>query len=148
MPARPPGKPWRAPARTVLLSGGNPQIPKGDGDAPVQAYLDAMPGWKQDVGRKLDALIARTVPGVRRAVKWNTPLYGAPDREGWFVSFHCFDRYLKVAFFRGARLDPPPPEFSKVGDTRYVHLHEDDGFDETLLASWLQQASALPGEKM
>ena len=135
-------------AKPKLLSGGNPQIPKGDGDAPVQAYIGAMPGWKRDVGRRLDALVERIVPGVRKAVKWNTPFYGAPDREGWFLSYHCFDRYVKVAFFRGASLDPVPPVASKHAEVRYVHIHEQDEWDEALLADWVRQASALPGEKM
>ena len=130
-----------------LLSGGNPQIPKGDGDAPVQAYIAAMPGWKRDVGRRLDALIAGAVPGVRKAVKWNSPFYGAGD-EGWFLSWHCFDRYVKVAFFRGTSLDPPPPVGSKQKEVRYLHLHEDDDLDEARFAAWAKQASELPGERM
>ena len=88
-------------SKPKLLSGGNPQIAKADGDAPVQAYIAAMPGWKRDVGRRLDALITRTVPGVRKAVKWNSPFYGM-EGQGWFLNFHCFTRYVKVAFFRGA----------------------------------------------
>lgn len=135
------------PGKPTLLSGGNPQIPKGYGDAPVQAYLAAMPGWKQTVGRRLDALIVRTVPGVRKAVKWNTPLYGVEEGK-WFLSYHCFDRYVKVAFFRGALLRPPPPGPSKSKDVRYLDIHEDDEFDETQLADWVKQASRLPGEKM
>jgi len=131
-----------------LLSGGNPQIPKGEGDAPVQAYIAAMPGWKSEVGRRLDALIERTVPGIRKAVKWNSPFYGAPDAEGWFLSFHCFDRYLKVTFFRGQSLQPMPPEASKSQDTRYVHLREDGDFNEAQLADWVKQASRLPGERL
>jgi hypothetical protein len=127
-----------------LLAGGNPQIPKGDGDAPVQAYLDAMPGWKQDVGRHLDQLIVRTVPDVQRAVKWNSPFYGV-EGQGWFLSFHCFTKYIKVTFFRGAELDPLPPVGSKDEDTRYVHIHEDEDIDDELLASWIEQASQLPG---
>jgi hypothetical protein len=127
-----------------LLSGGNPQIPKGDGDAPVQAYIAAMPGWKRDVGRRLDALVTRTVPGVRKAVKWNSPFYGV-EGQGWFLSFHCYSRYIKLAFFRGAALSPPPPVDSKDENTRYVHIHEGDALDEPLLASWIRQASALPG---
>jgi hypothetical protein len=110
-------------AKPALLSGGNPQIPKGEGDAPVQAYIAAMPGWKRDVGRQLDALIVRTVPGVHKAVKWNTPLYGV-EGEGWFLSFHCFDKYIKVAFFRGLSLRPVPPVESKSQDTRYFHILE------------------------
>lgn len=131
-----------------LLSGGNPQIPKGDGDAPVQAWLDAMPGWKQAVGRRLDALIAQTVPGARKAVKWNTPFYGAPDGEGWFTAFHCFERYVKITFFRGQALDPIPPVASKSGDTRYVHIHEAEAWDEAQFVAWVRQASALPGERL
>ncbi len=136
-----------APGKPALLSGGNPQIPKGYGAAPVQAYLAAMPGWKQTVGRRLDALIVRTVPGVRKAVKWNTPLYGVEEGK-WFLSYHCFDRYVKVAFFRGASLRPPPPGPSKSKDVRYLDIHEDDEFDETQIADWVKQASRLPGEKM
>jgi hypothetical protein len=128
----------------VLLSGGNPQIAKGDGDAPVQAYIAAMPGWKSEAGRRLDALITRTVPGVRKAVKWNSPFYGVEGR-GWFLSFHCYARYIKLAFFRGAALDPVPPIESKDKNTRYVHIHEDETLDEALLARWLRQASELPG---
>ena len=130
-----------------LLSGGNPQIPKGDGDAPVQAYIAAMPGWKRDLGRRLDALIVDAVPGVRKAVKWNSPFYGAGD-EGWFLSWHCFDRYVKVAFFRGTSLDPPPPVGSKQKEVRYLHVHEDDDLDEARFAAWAKQASELPGERM
>lgn len=133
-----------------LLSGGNPQIPKGHGDAPVRAYLDAMPGWKQRVGRKLDALIEKAVPGVSKAVKWNSPFYGAPDAppDHWFLSFHCFDRYVKVTFFLGASLDPAPPEKSKYPQVRYFHVHEHDEIDEAQFAGWAKQASKLPGEKM
>ena len=131
----------------VLLSGGNPQIPKGYGDAPVQAYIAAMPGWKSDVGRRLDAIVSGTVPGVEKAVKWNSPLYGL-DGKTWFLSFHCFDRYIKVAFFRGAALEPPPPVTSKQKDVRYFHIHENDDLDETQFADWVKQASRLPGEKM
>lgn len=129
------------------LSGGNPQIPKGYGDAPVQAYIAAMPGWKHDVGRRLDALIEAAVPGLCKAVKWNTPLYGL-EKDVWFLSYHCFDRYVKVAFFRGAALDPAPPVGSKLKDVRYVHIHEDEPFDEALFTRWVKQASKLPGEKM
>lgn len=131
-----------------LLSGGNPQIPKGQGDAPVQAYIAAMPGWKRGVGERLDALITRTVPGVRKAVKWNSPLYGAPGGEGWFLSYHCYDRYVKIAFFRGALLEPVPPEPSKSGDTRYLHIHEREDWDEAQFADWVAQASRLPPEVM
>ena len=128
----------------TLLSGGNPQIPKGDGDAPVQAYLDAMPGWKQDVGRRLDALIVAIVPDVRKAVKWNTPLYGV-DGKSWFLGFHCFTRYVKVTFFRGTSLDPVPPGASKTPDTRYLDIYEDAPIDDDLLARWIRQAASLPG---
>jgi hypothetical protein len=134
-------------AKPILLAGGNPQIAKGEGDAPVQAYIAAMPGWKAEVGRRLDALIVRTVPGVHKAVKWNSPFYGAKG-EGWFLSFHSFTRYVKVAFFRGTSLRPVPPVESKSQDTRYFHIREGDAFDEAQLAAWVQQASELPGEKM
>ena len=129
--------------KVVLLSGGNPQIAKADGDAPVKAYIAAMPGWKRDVGKRLDALIVRSVPNVRKAVKWNSPFYGV-EGQGWFVSFHVFTHYVKVTFFRGALLRPVPPSPSKVKDTRYVDIHEDD-FDEAQMASWIKQAAAVPG---
>ena len=131
-------------AKPTLLSGGNPQIAKADGDAPVQAYITAMPGWKRDVGRCLDALITRTVPGVRKAVKWNSPFYGM-EGQGWFLSFHCFTRYVKVTFFRGVSLRPVPPGESKQKDVRYLDIHEDDPIDEARLAAWVKQASRLPG---
>ena len=133
--------------KVVLLSGGNPQIAKGHGDAPVQAYIAAMPGWKSELGRRLDALIVRAVPEVKKAVKWNSPLYGMADDDR-FLSFHCFDRYVKIAFFRGASLDPRPPVASKQRDVRYLHIHEDDAFDAAQFADWVKQASRLPGEKM
>jgi hypothetical protein len=129
----------------VLLSGGNPQIAKADGDAPVQAYIAAMPGWKHAVGKRLDALITRTVPGVRKAVRWNTPFYGVEGR-GWFIAYHCITRYIKVTFFRGTSLTPVPPVESKTADTRYFHIHEGDELDEVLLANWIRQAAELPGE--
>ena len=135
-------------AKPVLLSGGNPQIPKGDGEVPVQAYIAAMPGWKSHAGRRLDALVTRTVPGVRKAVKWNSPFYGAEGQEGWFLSFHVYTSYIKVAFFRGALLTPLPPVSSKSGDTRYFHIHEHDRLDEAQLEEWVRQASRLPGERM
>jgi hypothetical protein len=128
----------------VLLSGGNPQIAKADGDAPVQAYIAAMPGWKSDVGRRLDALIVGTVPDVRKAVRWNSPLYGV-EGQGWFLSLRCFTRYVRIAFFRGAALAPVPPGGSKDPDTRYCDIHEDDPFDEAQLADWIGQASRIPG---
>ena len=134
--------------KPVLLSGGNPQIPKGYGDAPVRAYIAALPGWKKPVGRRIDEIVERRVPGVRKAVKWNSPLYGAPDDEGWFLSYHCFDRYVKVAFHRGASLDPPPPVESKHKNTRYYHIPEGGEIDEDQFADWVKQASKLPGERM
>lgn len=141
-------KPQPAKAgQPVLLSGGNPQIAKGHGDAPVQAYIAAMPGWKSEVGHRLDALIVKTVPGVKKAVKWNSPMYGMEDQH-WFLSIHVFAKYIKIAFFRGKSLDPVPPVESKHKDVRYLHIHEGDKFDETLLADWVKQASKLPGEKM
>jgi hypothetical protein len=130
--------------KPALLSGGNPQIPMGYGDAPVQDYIAAMPGWKSEVGRRLDALVVRNVPDVRKAVKWNTPFYGIED-QGWFLAFHCFTKYIKVTFFRGASLRPLPPVESKDEGTRYFHIFEDDQLDEELVASWIQQASELPG---
>lgn len=135
-----------ATGKPALLAGGNPQIPKGDGDAPVQAYLAAMPGWKQDAGRRLDALVERNVPDVSKAVRWNSPFYGRPG-QGWFLSFHCMTRYIKVAFFRGMSLDPVPPVESKDKETRYFHIHEGEAFDEALVAHWIRQAAALPGWK-
>jgi hypothetical protein len=137
----------KAAAKPTLLSGGNPQIAKGHGDAPVQAYIAAMPDWKRDVGRHLDALIVRTVPGVHKAVKWNSPFYGVEDQGGWFLSFHCFAKYVKVTFFRGTSLRPLPPGESKQKGVRYFDIREGD-FDEAQLAAWVKQASQLPGEKM
>ncbi len=130
-----------------LLSGGNPQIAKGYGDAPVQAYIAAMPGWKRDVGKRLDALIERTVPGVCKAVKWNSPFYGVEEGV-WFLGIHCFTKYIKVAFFRGRSLRPLPPGESKQKEVRYLDIHEDDPLDEAQLIAWVKQASQLPGEKM
>jgi hypothetical protein len=132
------------PATPRLLSGGNPQIPKGDGDGPVQAYLDAMPGWKRDAGRALDDLIVRTVPEVRKAVRWNSPFYGIEGR-GWFLGFHCITKYVKVSFMRGSELEPLPPVESKDPHTRYFHIYEGDVLDEPLVGSWVAQAAALPG---
>jgi hypothetical protein len=127
-----------------LLAGGNPQIPKGDGNTPVQAYIDAMPGWKSDVGRRLDALIEQAVPHVVKAVRWNQPLYGVED-QGFFVSFRCFTHYLKLTFFRGVELDPPPPVEFKDPDARAFHVHEEDELDERQLLSWFEQAAAIHG---
>ena len=133
--------------KPALLAGGNPQIPKGEGDAPVQAYLEVMPGWKRDVGRHLDELIVRTVPDVHKAVKWNSPFYGV-EGQGWFASFHCFTNYVKVTFFRGTSLHPVPPGESKTPETRYLDIHEDDLIDEDQFAAWVEQASQLPGERL
>jgi len=137
----------KASSAPKLLSGGNPQIPKGDGDAPVQAYLEAMPGWKADLGRKLDSLIVGVVPNVHKAVKWNSPFYGV-EGDGWFLNFHCFAKYVKVAFFRGTQLKPVPPGESTSGDTRYLDIRENDEFDEKQFTKWVKQASKLPGEKL
>jgi hypothetical protein len=136
----------RKAAKPALLSGGNPQIAKAYGDAPVQAYIAAMPGWKRDIGRRLDALIERTVPGVHKAVKWNSPFYGV-EGQGWFLSLHCFSKYIKVAFFRGTSLRPVPPGESKHKEVRYLDIHEDE-LDEAQFAAWVKQASLLPGERM
>jgi hypothetical protein len=130
--------------KVVLLSGGNPQIAKADGDAPVKAYIAALPGWKGTLGKRLDALIVQAVPGVAKAVKWNSPFYGI-EGNGWFLGLHAFKRYLKLAFFRGASLKPAPPGSSKDPKTRYLDIHEDDELDEAQLASWVKQAAALPG---
>ena len=136
-----------AAATPALLSGGNPQITKADGDVPVQAYIAAVPGWKRGICRNLDALIARTVPNVYKAVKWNSPFYGI-EGGGWFLSVHCFTKYVKVAFFRGGLLRPVPPGPSKTKDTRYLDIPETDEIDQAQLASWIKQASQLPGERM
>jgi hypothetical protein len=146
MTGKSPKKPAKG-AKPRLLSGGNPQIPKGDGDGPVQAYLDAMPGWKRDLGRRIDALIVSTVPAVEKAVKWNTPMYGVAD-QGWFLAFHCFTKYVKVTFFRGTSLRPVPPGESKTPETRYLDIHEDDVLDEARFTEWVKQASRLPGERL
>ncbi|TIT08864.1 MAG: DUF1801 domain-containing protein [Mesorhizobium sp.] len=136
----------RKAAKPALLAGGNPQIAKAEGDAPVQAYIAAMPGWKSDVGRRLDAIIARTVPGVHKTVKWNSPFYGI-EGQGWFLSFHVFTRYVKVTFFRGTSLRPLPPGKSKHKEVRYLDVYEDQ-LDEAQFAAWVKQASHLPGERM
>ena len=133
--------------KPVLLSGGNPQIAKGDGDGPVQDYIAAMPGWKQDVGRRLDSLVAESVPEVRKAVRWNSPFYGI-EGEGWFLSYHCFTKYVKVTFLNGGSLEPPPPVESKHEQVRYLHIHEDEDIDEVQLVDWIRQASELPGENL
>src|ERR1700730_9399017 len=136
--------PPKAGAKAAVLSGGNPRIAKADGDAPVQAYIAGMPGWKRDLGKRLDALIVRNVPNVRKAVKWNSPFYGI-EGQGWFLGLHTFTHYVKVAFFRGTSLRPVPPGASKGKDTRYIDIHEGDEFDEAQMASWMKQAAALPG---
>ncbi|MGV0794662.1 DUF1801 domain-containing protein [Mycolicibacterium sp. XJ1819] len=132
--------------RPKLLSGGNPQIPKGEGNGPVQDYIAAMPGWKHAVGKRLDQLIERAVPDVHKAVKWNQPFYGRDD--GWFVSFRCYTNYVQVAFFKGASLNPVPPKASKHPEVRYLDIREDDDLDEDQLRSWIEQAAKLPGEKV
>ncbi len=137
--------PKQTKAEPKLLSGGNPQIPKGDGEEPVQAYLAAMPGWKGDVGYQLDALITKTIPDVRKAIRWNSPFYGV-EGQGWFVSFHCITKYIKVAFFQGASLKPKPPVESKQKNVRYLHIFEHDTIDEQQVSDWLRQAAELPGE--
>lgn len=134
----------RTGAKPKLLSGGNPQIPKGDGDGPVQEYIAAMPGWKREAGRDLDRLIEGTVPDVQKAVRWNSPFYGM-EGQGWFLAFHCFTKYIKVTFLRGAALRPLPPVGSKDPDARYVHIFEDEPMDEALMARWIRQASEIPG---
>jgi hypothetical protein len=134
----------RVAAKPTLLSGGNPQIAKADGDAPVQAYIAAMPGWKSEAGSRLDALIVRTVPGVRKAVKWNSPFYGV-EGQGWFLNFHTFTNYVKVAFFRGTSLRPVPPGESKHKEARYLDIREDEQLDEAQMTTWIRQAAALPG---
>jgi hypothetical protein len=134
----------RTARKPKLLAGGNPQIAKADGDAPVQAYIGAMPGWKRAVGRRLDALIVRTIPDVRKAVKWNSPFYGV-EGQGWFLNFHTFTNYVKVAFFRGTSLRPVPPGASKHKEVRYLDIREDAALDEAQMAEWIRQAAALPG---
>jgi hypothetical protein len=142
-----PRKPLKpGPDGIVRLSGGNPQIAKGYGDAPVKAYIAAMPGWKRDIGRRLDAIITRAVPGVKKAVKWNSPFYGVEEGV-WFLSFHVYARYVQVGFFRGASLRPLPPKASRHKHVRYVDIHEGQ-LDEAQFADWVKQASRLPGEKM
>jgi hypothetical protein len=134
----------KAPRKPKLLSGGNPQIAKADGDEPVQAYIAAMPGWKSDAGRELDAIITRALPSVKKAVRWNSPFYGI-EGEGWFLGLHCLTKYIKVAFFQGASLDPIPPVASKDKNARYFHIYEGDALDEAQIRKWVKQASKLPG---
>lgn len=130
-----------------LLSGGNPQIPKGEGDAPVQAYIEAMPGWKSAVGRRINEIIEHVVPSVQKAVKWNSPFFGV-DGQGWFLSLHCYTKYIKVAFFRGSSLNPMPPGSSKQPEVRYLDIYESPGLDEDQFADWVRQASQIPGSKL
>jgi hypothetical protein len=134
-------------SQPALLSGGNPQIRKGEGDGPVQDYIAAMPGWKRDLGRRLDELIVRTVPEVHKAVKWNQPFYGF-DGGGWFLAFRCYTTYVQLTFFRGTSLAPAPPKGSKHPEVRYFDIHHGDDLDEHQLVSWVEQASRLPGEHM
>ncbi len=146
----------RTPTTPVLLAGGNPQIPKGLGDGPVRDYIAAMPGWKQGVGQRIDALVEKAVPGVRKAVKYNSPLYGAPHENAehpnqiatWFLSVHCMTRYVKVAFLNGGTLEPKPPVESRQASVRYLHVHEGEAIDEAQFVDWVRQASRLPGEKI
>lgn len=133
--------------KPVLLSGGNPQIPKGYGQDSVDAYIAAMPGWKSPVGRRIDQLVADVVPEVMKAVKWNSPMYGL-EKDHFFLSYHCFDKYIKIAFHKGSQLVPEPPVTSKQANVRYLHIHEDDPLDEAQFIDWVKQASRLPGEKM
>jgi hypothetical protein len=144
---KPASKAPSAGAKPKLLSGGNPQIAKGDGEAVVQAYIAAMPGWKRDVGRRLDALIVRSAPKVRKAVRWNSPFYGI-DGKGWFLSFHCFTKFVKVTFLRGTSLRPLPPGESKHPHVRYLDIREDQPLDEALMANWIKQAAKLPGDPL
>ena len=127
----------------MLLSGGNPRIAKAEGDTPVQAYIAAMPGWKREIGAEVDRLVVEAFPDVRKAVKWNSPFYGS--RHGWFLSFHCYAKYVKVAFFDGTQLRPVPPGESKQAKVRYLDIHEDIDFDRERFSSWVAQASKLPG---
>ena len=134
-------------SKPKLLSGGNPQIAKADGDEPVQAYIEAMPGWKQDVGRWLDDLVMATVPEVRKAVRWNTPFYGI-EGQGWFLSCHCFTKYVKISFLNAGCLQPPPPEASKYEHVRSIHIREQDAPDSGQMAAWVKQASKAPGDDL
>ncbi len=147
MPKSPKKPAPRGGTEPKLLSGGNPQIPKGEGDGPVQAYIAAMPDWKRPIGERLDALIVRAVPKVHKAVKWNQPFYGI-DGDGWFAAFRCYTKCVQLQLFRGTSLDPVPPKGSKHPEVRYLDIHEDDELDERLLTSWFKQASKLPGEKI
>jgi len=132
---------------TVLFSGGNPQVPMAIGDGPVRHYIDAMPGWKADIGRQLDAVISQTVPNVEKAVKWNSPFYGI-EQGRWFLSFRCFTKYVKVTFFDGASLVPAPPELFKAEGVRGLNIYQNDGIDLPQIADWIEQASVLPGKKL
>lgn len=133
---------WKPPKERKILSGGNPQVPKGDGEAPVRYFIENMPDWQRPIGERLDAIITRSVPGVQKCVRWNSPMYDAG--QGFFVSYHCFTKYVKVTFFQGARLDPEPPVVGKDPDARYYHVDE-DGVDEERFQDWVEQAAAVPG---
>ncbi len=145
MPTRKQSSTRKAGDQPKLLSGGNPQIPKGEGDEPVQAYIAAMPEWKRPIGELLDELIVRAVPDVHKAVKWNQPFYGN-EGDGWFTAFRCYTNYVQVQFFRGTSLDPEPPKAAKHPEVRYLDIHQDDDIDEEQLLAWFEQASVLPGE--
>lgn len=147
MPAKKKSTAGTSDSGPKLLSGGNPQIPKGDGDEPVQAYIAAMPEWKRPLGERIDELVVRTVPDVHKGVRWNQPFYGR-EGDGWFMAFRCYTKYVQLQFFRGTSLDPVPPKASKHDEVRYLDIHEEDDLDEALLVSWIEQASKLPGEKM
>jgi hypothetical protein len=147
MPAKKKSKRAKTARKPRLLSGGNPQIAKAFGNAPVQAYIAAMPGWKKRIGKTLDEIITRSVPGVLKAVKWNSPMYGIEEKN-FFLGVHCFNKYIKVAFFRGRSLKPLPPGESKQKEVRYLDIHEEDTLDEAQIAGWVKQASKLPGERM
>lgn len=134
----------RATAKPRLLAGDNPQIAKGDGDAPVQAYIKAIPGWKQDVARRLDSIVTRTVPELRKAVKWNSPFYGV-EGKGWFLSLHCFTKYVRLGFFNGTSMRPMPPGASSIPNLRYLDIRENDVLDEAQCVKWIKQASRMPG---
>lgn len=151
-PRKPIAKAKATPSRVetskvTLLSGDNPQIAKGEGDAPVKSYIAAIPGWKRELVKRLDALIVKAVPKVHKAVKWNSPFYGGEGREGWFLSLHCYTKFVKITFFRGQSLKPVPPGPSKVADTRYADIHEGE-LDEAQFTSWVKQAAKLPGENL
>jgi len=144
-PAKAPAKALQTKAKPVkLLTGGNPQIPKGDGDAPVQAYIAAMPGWKSAVGKRLDALIVRNLPQVQKAVRWNSPFYGI-EGQGWLVSFHVLTRCVQLNFFCGAALQPVPSGSGKDPNARWLNISEGEALDEAQITAWLKQAAGMSG---